>query len=175
MMLDVNRRLGIDTHLAVKRVDDEGNVVEKRVSLKADEIVTCTVSNKLTILLPVDQAADEARGMTLWKGGGASYRTVAPRFFSVGDPDREMDRIAIEKREQQIDDIAFQLASKDFEQRSPAIMGEALKVATNTPQQPVADTAGGGPGGVYGGATTMLGRGGPALPTAPQIDGMAGA
>lgn len=173
MMLDVNKRVGIDTHITVKSVNDEGNVVEKKMTLKADDIVSCTVANKLTIFLPVDQAAQEARGLTLWQAGAKSYRSVAPEFFGVGDPERERDRIAIEKRENQIDEIAFQLASKDFEARSPSIFTEMLGVTKAMPPAPTMDddTAGGGPGGVHGGATTMLGRGGPSLPTATQVDG----
>ena len=176
MMLDTNHRVGIDTHLGIKQVDDEGNVVEKRMTLKSDEIVSTAVHNKLEIFLPVDQAANEARGLTLWQAGAKSYRSVAPEFFGVGDPDRERDRIAIEKRENQIDDIAFQLASRDFEQRSPAIMEEALGVSKAQPPAPTmdSDNAGGGPAGTYGGASTMQGRGGPALPTATQVDGTVG-
>ena len=45
-------------------------------------------------------------------------------------------------------------------------MAEALGVAKDVPTGPTADTAGGGPAGAYGGASTMIGRGGPALPSA---------
>ena len=173
MLLDVNKRLAIDTYLTVKEADDDGNIVERRVTLKASNIVSCKVRNTLTIKLPVDAAADETRGLTLWQQNAASYRTVAPRFFNVGDPDRERDRIAIEKRENQIDDIAFQQASQDFQQRSPSIFAEMMGHTEGEPPGPPAPdgTTGGGPAGTYGGASTMMGRGGAALPTATQIDG----
>lgn len=167
-MLRVSKRLKLDLNVEGEEISDDGTSLAKKVRLKPEDIVSTTVEPRLNIKLPVDQAAEESRGLTLLQAKAASYETVAARHFGIGDPQAERDRIAIETRETQIDDLAFQLASVEFGQRVPeevaAFMGGV------NPAEPAKRTVGGGPQGTFGGASAMIGRGGSASPSATQID-----
>ncbi len=52
---------------------------------------------------------------------------------------------------------------------APEVFKEIMGMIT--PPAPAENTVAGGPAGAYGGASAMMGGGGPALPTAPQMSG----
>ena len=164
--LEVNRRLKIDCHLMQQIEMENGRVLAKPLTLKADDIVSTSVELNLDVDLPVDRAAKQVQGLTLWQSKGASYSTVAPEYFGVGDPAKERLRIALEDREAQIDDVAFQQAAARFTERAPAIFQQFM--GNVRPVEPPKRTVGGGPQGTYGGASAMLGRGEMASPSGVQ-------
>ena len=167
-MLRISKRLKLDLHVSTETHTDTGSRLVRALSLRATDIVSTSVQLSLNTHLPVDEAALEVRGMTLISGGMKSYQSAAPEFFRVGDPIKEKERIAIERREQQIDDVAFQQAVQRFTERAPAIYAEFFQNVA--PLAPATNTVGGGPAGTYGGAAAQAGRGGPALPGATQVD-----
>ena len=167
-MLKCSKRLKLDLNVSVDTHTDEGTRLVKALTLKASDIVSTSVDMQLNVKLPVDEAAGETRGLTLVQSYNMSYDTAAPRFFGIGDPTKEKERIAIERRELQIDDIAFQQAALNFQQLAPTYFAEFMGNA-GTPPAPQKGV-GGGPEGTYNGASAMMGRGTAALPAATQVD-----
>lgn len=166
--LRVNKRLKIDTRLTLEEQRDDGRVLVKPLVLKAEDIVTTKVDLSLAIELPVDQAAREAQGMTLINGKMASYETAAPKYLGIGDPQKERLRIAVEGRESQIDDVAFNAATNRFLQFEPDIYREWFSDVS--PVEPPDRTVGGGPEGAFGGGAAEIGRGEVASPSAVQVE-----
>lgn len=167
-LLTCSKKLKLDLHVSIETQTEEGSRLVKALTVRATDIVSTSVEMQLNVKLPVDEAAGETRGLTLVQTGMRSYQTAAPIFFGVGDPTKEKERIAIEKRETQIDDIAFQQAAVNFGQVAPAYFQEFM--GNVEPLAPGANTVGGGPQGSYGGASAMMGRGSAALPAAAQVD-----
>ena len=167
-MLRCSKKLKLDLNVSIDTTTPEGTRLVKALSLKSSDIVSTAVEMQLNVKLPVDEAAGETRGLTLVQANMMSYQQAAPRFFGVGDPTKEKERIAIERREIQIDDIAFQTAATNFQSVSPSYFAEFMQNVEPLAAPP--GTAGGGPQGVYGGAATMLGRGQAAMPSASQVD-----
>ena len=167
-MLRCSKKLKLDLNVSIETTTEEGTRLVKSLSLRATDIVSTSVDMQLNVKLPVDEAAGETRGLTMVQNNMMSYAQAAPRFFGVGDPTKEKERIAIERREIQIDDIAFQQAAMNFQSVAPAYFAEFMQNVE--PLGAPAGTAGGGPQGSYGGASAMMGRGGPALPSASQVD-----
>ncbi len=168
MMLDTAKRMKLDLSVTIDEREPDGSTRAKRLTLKATDIVSTAVRLSLNIALPVDEAAQESRGMTLVQQGMMSYDRAAPIFLGIGDPEAERDHIAIEKREAQLDDVAFQTAVMDFEQRAPSIFAGFF--GNVEPLEAPDGSVGGGPGGTFGGASTNIGRGQTAQPSATQLD-----
>ena len=171
-VLSVSKRLKLDLHVSVETQTEEGSRLVKSLTLRSSDIVSTSVDMQLNVKLPVDEAAGETRGITLVDGLKMSYLTAAPKFFGVGDPVKEKERIAIERRETQIDDIAFQQAAMNFQQLAPTYFADFM--GNVSPLPPGSTNVGGGPQGSYNGASAMMGRGTSALPAATQIDGAGG-
>jgi hypothetical protein len=168
-MLRVSKMLGLDLHVPDAELSrEDGTTFITPLTIKAKDIVTTAVTVTLNMALPVDQAAMEVRGITMRDTFNMSFQTVAERFFNIGDPEKELDRIRLERRDPQLDDVAFAKAMADFQQAAPLeferFMGEIQPV-----EVPDA-TVGGGPQGAYNGAAAEAGRGGPASPTAIQME-----
>ena len=164
--LAVNKRLLIDTYLTQDITTDRGRTLVKPLILKAEDIVTTKVDLHLEVELPVDKAAKENQGLTLINSQMRSYESAAPEYLGVSDPRREKTLIALEKREAQIDDVAFQAANNRFLQFEPAIFQSWF--GNVAPAEPPNRTSGGGPMGAYGGGATEIGRGEAASPSAVQ-------
>ena len=168
-MLSVSKRLKLDLHVSVETQTEEGSRLVKSLTLRSSDIRSTAVEMQLNVKLPVDEAAGETRGLTLVDSLKMSYQTAAPKFFGIGDPVKEKERIAIERRETQIDDIAFQQAAMNFQQLAPSYFADFM--GNVSPLPPGSTNVGGGPQGTYNGASAMMGRGTSALPAATQVDG----
>ncbi len=167
-MLRVSKALGLDLRATQDRQKDDGTTYVEALTIKASDIVSTAVNVRLDVALAVDQAAQETRGLTLVQMKMLSYETAAPRYFSVGDPTKEMDRIRLGTRDTQIDDIAFGAATQRFMAAEPAEFAQF--VGQVQPPEQVEGRIGGGPEGAFEGASAALGQGRPALPGATQTD-----
>lgn len=167
VFLRVNKKLALDTHIMREEVDSAGRALVKPLVLKAGDIVSTAVSLRLDDALPTDAAALQVQGLTLVQAKMASYDTVAPEYFNIGDPQKERERIALEGREAQLDDVAFQAAANRFLQNEPSISAEWF--ANVRPVEGPKRTVGGGPGGQMGGGAAEMGRGEVASPSAVQV------
>lgn len=170
--LTTNKRFGLDISVSAERTRDDGTVFVTPLSIRAEDIVSTSVRVRLEMALPVDQAAMEVRALTLIEAKVRSYETIAPQMLGVGDPTKERHRIAIEGRERQIDDIAFENAAQRWQEQEPSEFAEYMGNVQEVPG--AAPEVGGGPEGAFGGAAALMGRGGASTPSAPQVDGSRG-
>ncbi|MCH7543239.1 MAG: hypothetical protein IIB65_06340 [Proteobacteria bacterium] len=164
-LLMTSKRLGID--LILTPDPGEGDLLTDPMILKAKDIVSVKVKVTSIISLPVDEAANETRAMQLKATGLKSYMTYAADLLNVGDPERELERINLEKRDPQLDQIAFLTAQADFSRQAPEIFGEFMGMIDEP--EPDATTIGGGPEGTMGGATAAIGQGRTALGQGPGL------
>ncbi len=167
-MLRVSKALGLDLTVTQDRQKDDGTTYVQALTIKASDIVSTAVNVRLDMALPLDRAAMETRGLTMVQMGMKSYETVAPEFFGVGDPTKELDRIRLGKRDGQIDDIAFGAATQRFMAAEPAEF--AAFVGQVQPPEQVEGRIGGGPEGTFEGAAASIGQGRAALPGSTQLD-----
>lgn len=175
-MLETARRLKMPLNVETAVQGEAQTRTVKKLSLSPDDIITTQVTAFLDPALPVDQAARETRGMALMAANRMSYETGAPRFFGIGDPQKEQARIDLDIVHPMLVQFAAAAAMQQLEAAFPEVFRDMMGRIGQTegPMSQEGEGVGGGPGGSFGGAAAMIGRGSAALAQGQVRDDVAG-